>query len=68
MYCSLVDHELLKGVKIRWNEGAHRLIVIIEDLLPLALRAHRAGRPGQTRVRSAVTLAKTVIPQSRYLE
>ena len=54
----LVDHELLEGVKICWDQGAHSLIVIAEDLLPSALWAHRAGWPGSARVRSAVTLSK----------
>lgn len=33
----LVDHELLERVQIRWYQRADGLVVIIEDLLPLAL-------------------------------
>lgn len=60
----LVDHELLKGVQVCWDEGADGLVVISEDLLPSALGAHRAGGPDQAAVRSAVTLVETDKPQS----
>lgn len=33
----LVDHELLEGVEIRWDEGADGLVVVVEDLLPSTL-------------------------------
>lgn len=54
----LVNHELLEGVEIRWDEGADRLVVVVEDLLPSALWAHRAGWPDQAGVGSAVTLVE----------
>lgn len=62
----LVDHELLEGVEVRWDEGADGLVVVVEDLLPSALWAHRAGRPGQAGVRGAVTLVETDRPQSYH--
>lgn len=64
----LVDHELLKGVQVCWDEGADGLVVISEDLLPSALGAHRAGGPDQAAVRSAVTLVETDKPQSHHSE
>lgn len=54
----LVNHELLEGVEIRWDEGADGLVVVIEDLLPSSLWAHRAGWSDQAGVRGAVTLVE----------
>lgn len=52
----LIDHELLEGVQIGRDEGAHRLVVIAEHLLSSALRACRAGRSDQAGVRRAASL------------
>lgn len=54
----LVNHELLEGVQVRWDEGADGLVVVVEDLLSSTLWAHRAGWPDQAGVRGAITLVE----------
>lgn len=58
----LVDHELLEGVQVRRDERADRLVVVVEDLLPVALGAGRAGGADQAGVGRAVTLEETRRP------
>lgn len=57
----LVDHELFQGVQVRWYQRADGLVIVVQDLLPLALRAHRAGGPDQAGVWSAVALGETAL-------
>lgn len=57
---ALVDHELFERVQVRWYQRTDGFVIVIEDLLPLALGAHRAGGPDQAGVGSAVTLVETI--------
>lgn len=63
----LVDHELLEGVQVRRDERADRLVVVVEDLLPVALGAGRAGGADQAGVGRAVTLEETRRPSESVL-
>lgn len=56
---ALVDHELFERVQVRWYQRADGFVIVVKDLLPLALRARRAGGPDQAGVWSAVTLVET---------
>lgn len=64
----LVDHELLEGVQVRRDERADRLVVVVEDLLPMALGASRAGGADQAGEGRAVTLEETRRPLSQCLD
>lgn len=63
----LVDHELLEGVQVCRDERADRLVVVVEDLLPMALGAGRARGADQAGVGRAITLKETRRPLSQCL-